>query len=94
MISDKLHDQTNRSSYWCVQKEYKFNDWNKINSDWNIGWNSSLSSINGSSEYVYHSEQNYSTVFIRNGNLVIRAYRQNGTYYAGRLSINTKICAV
>jgi hypothetical protein len=72
---------------WCIQKNYTFNNIETIGYEWHIQDSLSDNRINtdGIENYINNNE----TLFVRNGNLIVRAFRQNGTYLSARLLSKT-----
>lgn len=65
---------------WQIFKQYNFTDMTAVRADWNIevlpvGWNEALSAF----------VDDPRTLFTRDGHMIIRAYRENGSYYSGSL---------
>lgn len=70
-----------RKQYWCIEENYKFDDYNKVISEWIIVESRQSADSRKSTtqpQFVINSRE---TAFIRNGNLVIRTFRRNGTYH-------------
>jgi len=69
---------------WCIQKDYHFNT-DTINYDWLVAddrFPEELLTVFKDMDNYTNSEK---TVFIRNENLVIRAFLKNGTYHRAQL---------
>lgn len=66
---------------WQVLKKFNLNSIEAVKSEWEVETHDP--------GFVNHELQQYtdsqSTLFIRDGHLIVKAYRQNGRYYSGRI---------
>lgn len=69
------------SNGWTLIKSYSFSNMSTVLSDWKVVVKPTSWAPYLRQEYVNRSE----TLNVRNGRLVIRAYREDGKYYSARI---------
>lgn len=71
-------------------KRYQFNDANVANREWHVqDLNRSFQDRSNRGWHYARIFDNHSNAFIRNGNLIIRAFRRNGRYATAQLGSTT-----